>query len=304
MLDLAINHKEALIQLHRDIRFNEKYKFYQGQFEEEFEVDTSTEKIHAFASVTTDGEVIGYISYGINRYCNNVTYIAAVNFSDNTVTFGKDLIRAIKDIFEKFHFYKINFDVIIGNPAEKGYDKIVDLFHGRVAGTFKHQTRLFDGKIYDTKTYEITEDDYRKYKKNHNENGKQDMSGTCEFKYNEYWQDTNVHRTMSEAKWREWYNAHCGKCKYMCEICMYDENEDGPCDDEPENFWQARDAIDQSRKKYDMSNTCEFIYCRSHSFDRYLIPGWHDLHEVFCARCIHYIDRFCTYYTKDNSTQC
>lgn len=53
--------------------------------------------------------------------------------------------------------------------------------------------------------------------------GKTDMSGTCDFKYREYWLDANYFHTMTPDKWKEWFNEHCGKCKYMCEVCMYGE---------------------------------------------------------------------------------
>jgi hypothetical protein len=50
-----------------------------------------------------------------------------------------------------------------------------------------------------------------------------DMSGTCEFKYDEYWMAANHYHTMSQEDWMKWYNEHCGKCIYMCEICMHGE---------------------------------------------------------------------------------
>jgi hypothetical protein len=52
---------------------------------------------------------------------------------------------------------------------------------------------------------------------------KQDMSKECNFKYSEYWVAANVLHTMSQDAWSNWYNQHCGKCQYMCEICMYGE---------------------------------------------------------------------------------
>ena len=29
---------------------------------------------------------------------------------------------------------------------------------------------------------------------------------------------------MPQEEWNKWFDEHCGKCKYMCEICMYGEN--------------------------------------------------------------------------------
>ena len=53
--------------------------------------------------------------------------------------------------------------------------------------------------------------------------GKKDMSNECGFHYDEYWIKANQNHTMSHEEWTQWYNAYCGQCKYMCEICMYGE---------------------------------------------------------------------------------
>ena len=52
---------------------------------------------------------------------------------------------------------------------------------------------------------------------------KEDMSEYCDFKYNEYWLAANQLHTMPQDEWNQWFDEHCGKCKYMCEICMYGE---------------------------------------------------------------------------------
>lgn len=52
---------------------------------------------------------------------------------------------------------------------------------------------------------------------------KEDMSECCDFKYNEYWLAANHLRTMPQDEWNKWFDEHCGKCKYMREICMYRE---------------------------------------------------------------------------------
>lgn len=51
-----------------------------------------------------------------------------------------------------------------------------------------------------------------------------DMSGTCGFKYDEYWMRANHYHTMPQDEWNKWYNEHCGRCQYMCEICMHGED--------------------------------------------------------------------------------
>ena len=52
---------------------------------------------------------------------------------------------------------------------------------------------------------------------------KSDMSNLCDFKYEEHWIKANRDRTMPQEDWMKWYMNNCGKCIYMCEICMYGE---------------------------------------------------------------------------------
>ena len=84
-----------------------------------------------------------------------------INFeAEPSMTFAMDLGRALTDIFEKYNFRKLNFYVIVGNPAEKAYDKMIKKYGGRVVGYRRENTRLFDGKYYDEKLYEVMRDDY------------------------------------------------------------------------------------------------------------------------------------------------
>lgn len=162
MLDLAVKYADELKSKMQSIWFDEKYKYYNSQYYyNDFEVAEDTWAQHQFVSINSEQEVIGYISYSINRQINSVYDIGIINFSDNDkLTFARDLTRAIKDVFEKFHFNKINFYVVKGNPAEKAYDKIVEKCGGRIIGVYKDHVRLIDNKMYDIKVYEITLTNY------------------------------------------------------------------------------------------------------------------------------------------------
>jgi hypothetical protein len=83
----------------------------------------------------------------------------AINFTDNPL-FGKDLLQVIKDIFERFNFHKLSFGMVVGNPIEKTYDRIVEKYGGRITCIEKEETKLDDNKYYDVKRYEILREDY------------------------------------------------------------------------------------------------------------------------------------------------
>ena len=109
--------------------------------------------------------MIGYIGYHIDRSAEVVDVLNIINFPENRVVFGMDAGQALKDIFEKFNFRKLVFMVVIGNPIEKSYDKMIQRYGGRVVGIQKQQTKLIDGKFYDVKLYEILAEDYFRRKK-------------------------------------------------------------------------------------------------------------------------------------------
>lgn len=161
MLDIAIKYENELKEKFQDTWFQDKYKFYNfDTYYEKLEVANTTWNKHQFVSLNQDGEVIGYIGYGVRRHLDYCDGFAAINFSNDKTTFGIDLGRAVCDIFEKFNFNKLKFSVVIGNPIEKPYDKIIQHYNGRIVGIDRDEIRLIDGKLYDVKRYEIMRDDY------------------------------------------------------------------------------------------------------------------------------------------------
>jgi hypothetical protein len=164
MLEYAKKYEEELRKIFFDVAFDPFYNFYQyAVYREIFELPKDTWSGNHFVSVF-QGAVIGYIGYSIKRAENQVTCLNAAHFGGETAKnkfiFGKDLMTALKDVFEKFGFNKISFTVVIGNSIEKTYDKLVRIYGGRIVGIFRQDVRLIDGKLYDAKYYEILAEDY------------------------------------------------------------------------------------------------------------------------------------------------
>ena len=164
MLDYAKKYETELVRLHHGIAFDPFYDFQQyGVYRETLELPNNTWDKHCFVSVlgTT---ILGYISYAIKRMDNYVSSVNIIHFggknSKGGIVFGRDVITAMKDVFEKYGFGKICFCVVIGNPIEKTYDKLIKRYGGRVVGVFKKDTRMIDGKLYDVKHYEIMAEEY------------------------------------------------------------------------------------------------------------------------------------------------
>ena len=160
MLEPAIKYKNKLEQLQYNIWFNEKYKYWNcDTYYNSMQIDTDTWNRHQFVSVFND-EILGYIAYNISRSDNNVSSLSIINFSDNKTVFGVDLCHALKDIFERYKFRKLNFSVVIGNPIEKSYDKMINKYGGKIVGIYREDVKLIDGQYYDRKLYEILASEY------------------------------------------------------------------------------------------------------------------------------------------------
>ena len=160
MLKPAILYKHEIPKLYQSIWFNEKYKYYNYSTTwHTFEIDEKTNDWHEFVSVNEEGKVIGYIHYYVVRSTLCCCRFGAINFTDDK-SFGRDILQVIKDIFERFNFHKLQFSVVIGNPAEKSYDRLCQKYGGRILCIEKDETKLDDNKYYDVKLYEILRDEY------------------------------------------------------------------------------------------------------------------------------------------------
>lgn len=113
----------------------------------------------AYASVNSEGQVVGYFACYITRQARNVSDLSIVKFEESNV-FSIDLMRFFDLLFLQRNFRKINFDVVIGNPIEKMYDKFIERYGGRIVGIKEEDTVLRDGQYYDIKMYEIKREQY------------------------------------------------------------------------------------------------------------------------------------------------
>ena len=161
MIDNARKYRCELNSLLADTWYDDKYKFYHSSnWHREMDFSNEDWEQMCFVSLNKHGRIIGLITYSVDRIINSVYNFGAINFSDNKITFAKDLFQIIDDIFCKFNLSRIEFTVIRGNPIEKSYDRLIAKYGGRIVGIRKKCIKLIDNEIYDDKIYEILREDY------------------------------------------------------------------------------------------------------------------------------------------------
>jgi len=175
MLDNAKKYEAELVGLFHNIAYDSFYNFEQMcNFRETFKVPDNTWEGAYFTSML-DGEIIGYIAYSIERSANYAHGLNILHFKNEKIkassrekeywVFGRDVMTALKDVFERFGFNKLCFACVIGNPIEKTYDRLIKRYGGRIVGTFRKDRRLITGRLYDVKHYEILAEEYFASKK-------------------------------------------------------------------------------------------------------------------------------------------
>lgn len=167
MLDFAYMHKSELQSEYARTLLLPKFK-YQSLFswiDFGMNIVESMYSNIQMVSLNTEGKVIGYFSCSYDRQSNIASSIYAVNFADKpTPEFAKDLHRFLDSLFTIHFARKLEWCVLIGNPAEKQYDKICKKYGGRIVGTFHKTFKILGGEICDAKYYELFRDDYEYFK--------------------------------------------------------------------------------------------------------------------------------------------
>ena len=154
MIEPACLHSSEIQSKYVKTWMDPKFKWYHEDSYVTIDIAADTSSFIQFASINND-EVIGLIEFGINRARDIIHYVSAINFSEDYKHFGIDVMSAFKWIFKNTGFKKIEFAVVVGNPAEIHYDRLVDRLGGRVVGTFTESIKLMDGSYHDIKWYEI-----------------------------------------------------------------------------------------------------------------------------------------------------
>jgi hypothetical protein len=154
MLESAKLYEDQLNSCMAKTVMDQYYKWYHLQYPEPAVVIDNTfwNKIQLVS--TYDGIVQGYFKATFQRPESYIDNITCVNFNkENKNIFAVDIRRFLKYLVYDLNVSKMMWSVVIGNPIEKHYDRIIKRFSGRIIGIERYAF-LINGKYYDKKMYE------------------------------------------------------------------------------------------------------------------------------------------------------
>ena len=159
MIAPAQQYETELKQLYYNTFYDSKYMYYRGCWgTSELQIPNNNYNSHHFA-IVENGEVIGYVTYAIDFASKVANNFGIISFKSN-LCFGRDLMKIIDDIFNKYNMNKIEFRVYLDNPVIKHYYKFAEKFGGRLVGILKDTVMLEDGKLHDEVMLEMFKKDY------------------------------------------------------------------------------------------------------------------------------------------------
>lgn len=163
MLRPAQLYKEELNKKFIGIWYDLSYMWYaMGAGMSNIEPGDNNYDSHFFVSVDSKDQVIGFISYNINWDARSATSLGIIAFERFNLTFGRDVIKAIENIFLTYRMNRLSFYSIADNPVIESYRRFVRRYGGTQSG-YEHQSRrLLDGTLHDVVHFEIMAEDFLK----------------------------------------------------------------------------------------------------------------------------------------------
>lgn len=153
MLDYAINHIVPLQIECLWAQENPDNRFFFLNRAKLITLSNSREEMHEFVSVGDEGKILGFIRYSI--FNNSAINLELISFEKNSSIFSKDLIEALKDIFDLYKLNRVSFSASLQHPLLNKYKNIIKKFNGKYRENKKNGYVLF----------ELKKEDYKNYKK-------------------------------------------------------------------------------------------------------------------------------------------
>lgn len=153
MLVPAILYKEEIIENMRKYFYTNDMLYETGCMENWIPniVDCPDESTFQYAIVHND-ILIGYLGYVVDWYVSKAYNFGLFSFDRGNLIVGKDVFNKLEELVNRFH--RVEWRMVGGNPAERGYDNFLKRHNGN-KHVLKDAIRDRDGNYRDDIIYEI-----------------------------------------------------------------------------------------------------------------------------------------------------
>lgn len=169
MLKTALEYEASLIPAMRATWNTPWSKYYfNNSFYQDVEVDRNDWNRIQMVSVDEKQKLHGYLSVNLKQNMGAADQMCVISFNGKSdYVFSADCLDFIRYLFVDRGIERLEWDVVIGNPAEKMYDKLCKKLGGNIIGICHKAAMLTNRQVVDLKLYEAFKEDSIKYFLNH-----------------------------------------------------------------------------------------------------------------------------------------
>jgi hypothetical protein len=165
MLVPAITVEDQINEQLQRHAFDERLKYYftSGREQLKLEIRENAWFYLQAASLSEDGEVLGYVSASTDRQNHVVEDLQAIRFPEEfSYVFARDFHEYLRSLFEKWNFSKVAWRSAACNPKTGMYRRMADRYGGGQVGRQKRHRCLPDGRKVDLLLFEVMRAEYER----------------------------------------------------------------------------------------------------------------------------------------------
>ena len=130
MLKPALLFKQELEKLFAEKIYTEDFFYYVG-YPQYFKLPEIKDEENLYQwAVVDDDKLIGYLTYRIDLYTNNVYNFGLISFDKGNIKLARDVYNKLIEFINNYH--RIEWRAIEGNPAIRSYSRFCKSHKGQI----------------------------------------------------------------------------------------------------------------------------------------------------------------------------
>lgn len=157
MLKPAILYKEQIALNMQHYYYTTDMMYYSGQYNTIPNIKDEppfTERQFAIVDDNDETKLIGFLSYFFDPYVSKAYSFGLFSFDRGNITVGRDVFNEMERLLTEQKIHKLEWNMIGGNPAHKGYDAFCKRHNG-VKHIIRDAMKDIDGNYRDEIIYEV-----------------------------------------------------------------------------------------------------------------------------------------------------